>query len=102
MYKTTENHSRFMDSPPRAHQMLRSMGIQLGGERTMRGIEAYEKSAKALAIKGKNGKVPAPAAVRQGQVDRAARILRLLVLSARTANQPFHHDGRGILFDTYG
>jgi len=68
----------------------------------MRGIEAYEKSARALAMRSRNGKVPAPAAARQDQVDRAARILRLLVLSARTANQPLHHDGRGILFDTYG
>ena len=68
----------------------------------MRGIEAYEKSAKVLAMRGKSGKVPVPATVHQGQIDRAARILRLLVLSARTANQPLHHDGRGILFDTYG
>ena len=82
--------------------MLNSMGNPLGGERTMRGIEAYEKSARTLAMRGKNGKVPAPAATPQGQIDRAARILRLLVLSARTANQPLHHDDRGILFDTYG
>lgn len=68
----------------------------------MRGIETYEKSARALAMRGRNGKVPAPAAVPQGKIDRTARILRLLVLSARSANQPLHHDGRGILFDTYG
>ncbi len=68
----------------------------------MNGIDAYEKSARALAMRGKNGKVPVSATVHQGQIDRAARILRLLVLSARPANQPFHYDQRGILFDTYG
>ena len=82
--------------------MLRSMGNTLSGEHAMKGIDAYAKNARTLALRSKNGKTPVSVAPRPEPFDRTARILRMLMLSAGSAHHPLHHDERGILFDTYG
>jgi len=71
-------------------------------ERAMSGIRAYERNSRQHMTTGKTGATPAPDPARQVQIDRTARVLRILVLNARAANQPDPHNVRGNLCDTYG
>lgn len=70
--------------------------------RGMNGIGIYERNSVQHRTAAKTGTAPVPDPARQAQIDRTARVLRILALGARTANPPDPRDVRGILCDTYG
>ncbi len=68
----------------------------------MSGIGIYERNSVQHRAASKPGTAPVPDPARQAQIDRTARVLRILALGARAANHPDPRDIRGILCDTYG
>lgn len=92
----------FFDAPPGAQVMLTRKGNFMQSGRAMSGIGIYEKNSLQRTATGKAGAAPVPDPDRQAQIDRTARVLRILALNARTANLPDPRDVRGILCDTYG
>ncbi len=65
------------------------------------GIIGYAKSDRKRIV-NETGTAHVPAPALQDQTDRAARIMRIMMLAAGGMNHPVHHDLRGSLIDTYG
>lgn len=82
--------------------LIRISNVSFKSMRAMNGIRAYEKNSRQRMTAGKTGAIQAPDPARQAQIDRTARVLRILVLNARAENQPDPRNVRGNLCDTYG
>lgn len=82
--------------------MLTRKGNFIQSGRAMSGIGIYEKNSLLRTATGKAAAAPVPDPDRQAQIDRTARVLRILARSGCTANLPDPRDIRGILCDTYG
>lgn len=82
--------------------LIRIGNVSFKSMRAMNGIRAYENNSRQRMTAGKAGATPVPDPARQAQIDRTARVLRILMLNARAENQPDPHNVRGHLCDTYG
>lgn len=68
--------------------------------RKMSGISGYAKSDRKRIV-NETGTAHVPAPAPQDQTDRAARIMRVMMLTAGGMNYPVHHELRGCLTERY-